>query len=62
MLFSGGKVSKGSDGISEIKMITETGGTKMSGVRGWHRSGSREISHRWGGDQGCIFGSGLGGR
>ena len=41
MLYSGGKVSKGSGGIAEIKVITETGGTKMSGVRGWHGSGSR---------------------
>ena len=62
MLCSGGKVRKGSGGIAEIKVITKTGGTKMSGVRGWHGSGSREISHRWGGDQGCILGSGLGGR
>ena len=61
MLCSGGKVRKGSDGIAEIKVITETGGKKMSGVRGWHGSGSREISHRWGGDRGCRFGRVLGG-
>ena len=49
MACSGGEGSKVSGGILEIKVITETGGTNMSGVRGCHESGSREISHRWGG-------------
>ena len=50
MACSGGEGSKGYGVIDEIKIITETGGTKMSGVRGWHGSVSREISHRWGED------------
>ena len=41
MACSRGKVSKGSGGIAEIKVITETSGKKMNGVRGWHGSGSR---------------------
>ena len=50
MACSGFEGSKGSGGIAEIKVITETGGTNMRGVRGWHGSGSREISHIWEGD------------
>ena len=38
---SGGEGSKGSGVIADIKVITETVGTKMSGVRGWYGSGSR---------------------
>ena len=62
MAYSGSEGSKEYGGIYEIKVITETGGTKMSGFIGWHGSGSREISHRWGGDRGCRFGCGIGGR
>ena len=61
MLCSGGKVSKGSGGIAEIKVITETGGTNMNGFRGWHGSESKEISPIWGGYQGFRFSRGLGG-
>ena len=31
----------------------------MSRVRGWHGSGSKEISHRWGGDRGYRVGRGI---
>ena len=62
MTCSGGEGRKGYGGISEIKVITEIGGTKMIGVRGWYGSESREISHRWGGDRGFIFSRGLGDR
>ena len=41
MAYSGSEGSKEYGGIYEIKVITETGGTKMSGFIGWHGSGSR---------------------
>ena len=59
MACSGGEGSKVYGGISYIKVIIEIGGKKMSGVRVWHGSVSREISHRWGGDRLCRLSRGL---